>query len=407
MAAFAVAMLLASAVPFALPQKPGYSVEEADGWRIIKTDVITIAVPSNKTIPLYVWWYNEENDTVYVARYAGVAEAWLFGPARFRHHELFDEGEALEHALARKGCRWIAASTDEFGEALRALLDAADSLMRLGPRAGMAEVEDMIEELNDLKKELEGVKEKLGTVLPEEALEVLNAIDEAMAAIDEATGKLEEFATAPEQTRMGMLNMIATIGRTLSEVHRTLDVAMRSMFKTVVEVRRRLAEARKEMHPFFFPFPQGTWELTDIEEIKAEDGTVIGIAFAFKLVDVINPKFEFLEGNVMIRNRLYFVPVEEVVGNETVTLTRAELKSDIIISNWKWNVDAFKEKLGNYSTLFPTLDAKLVLIAKFTVRPAEGGSWGLPKRTWRPSWPARRGASRRTCQLRSGSAPSA
>jgi hypothetical protein len=57
----------------------------------------------------------------------------------------------------------------------------------------------------------------------------------------------------------------------------------------------------------------------------------------------------------------------QVEENEVI-LSKAELKSDIIISNWEWNYDAFVNTLGEASYDLPEMAPKLVLSVKFNVR---------------------------------------
>jgi hypothetical protein len=100
-------------------------------------------------------------------------------------------------------------------------------------------------------------------------------------------------------------------------------------------------------HAPYLPFSGSKWQLSDIKNITA-DGSVIGLAFAFKLVQVPwwGHNFEFAENNVMIRCRFYFEPVTEVVDGHEYTVDAGEMKQDIVISNWKWNLDTLKPLLA-------------------------------------------------------------
>jgi len=74
---------------------------------------------------------------------------------------------------------------------------------------------------------------------------------------------------------------------------------------------------------------------------------VIGVTFAFKLTNLSwTPRFEFAENNIMIRNRFYFVPVTEVVDGHEYNVSAGEMKMDLVISNWKWNLDTLKPLLN-------------------------------------------------------------
>ncbi len=229
-----------------------YTIEEADGWKFIKTSVITIAVPSSETVPMFLWWNNNDNSVLYVAKYEGLTEAWLFASEQFSHDKLFDDTEGFnnEFIVRANSHGWVVNSW-----------------------------------------------------------------------------------------------IVLTIN-----------------------------QISKSLHPFSFPFSQGKWELTSIQEMNAEDGTLVGLAFAFILTESMNPSFEFAEGNIVMRNKIFFDPVEmQVEGNEMI-LSKAELKSDIIISNWRWNYDAYVETLGEHPSDFPEIVPKLVLSTKFNVRSVNEGN---------------------------------
>ncbi|MCP8305046.1 MAG: hypothetical protein H3Z50_06245 [archaeon] len=248
-----IAIIMSSIIlPICYGQPVGegnYMPYQIGDWMIVETDVITVAVPSDKTVPMFVWWYNDDDRIVYVVKYEGLAEAWLSTSEQFRHDLLFDDtkdfkSEFMEHAHAYG---WVG-------------------------------------------------------------------------------------------------NSIIT-----PKINRAAD----------------------DLHPFFFSFSDGAWDLItdpDMQEIKAQDGKVIGLAFAFKLTESTNPEFDFTEGNILIINRIYFVPVEERIGESGISLSRSELKSDIIVSNWQWNYDIFMNSLGEFSDEVPDLSPKLILSTKFNVR---------------------------------------
>ena len=227
-----------------------YIYEELEDWKIVKTDVITIAVPLEKVVPMYIWWYNDDDSIIYVVKYEGLAEAWLFTSEQFRHDMLFDDtkdfkSEFIEHA-----------------------------------------------------------------------------------------------------------HIYGWVGNSI--------------------ITPKINKAANDLHPFFYTFFDEKWDLiADMQVIKAQDGKVIGLAFAFKLTESKNPNFDFTEGNILIINRIYFVPVEERIGDSKISLSRSELKSDIIISNWQWNYDFFMNSLGEFSDQIPDLSPRIVLSTKFNVRTVE------------------------------------
>ncbi|MGQ9468642.1 MAG: hypothetical protein ACUVTD_02260 [Nitrososphaerales archaeon] len=232
--------------------KGRYRIEEADGWKIIRTNVLAIAVPSDNTVPMFIWWHNDDDSILYVARYEGLAEAWLFASEQFSHDKLFDDMMGFKNEFIVRA-HWH--------------------------------------------------------------------------------GWIENPWVIPR-------------------INQVLD----------------------DLHPFLFPFSQGKWELTPIQEIRAENGKIVGLAFAFILTESMNPSFEFAEENIMIRNKIFFDPVKMQVEENEVILSKAELKSDLIVSNWKWNYDAFINAIGEPSDSLPEIAPKLVLSAKLNVHSVGKGN---------------------------------
>ena len=113
------------------------------------------------------------------------------------------------------------------------------------------------------------------------------------------------------------------------------------------QLRESLRNIYENWHAPYLPFSGSTWQLSEVKNITA-DGKVIGLAFAFKLVKMPlwTPRFEFAENNIMIRNRFYFEPVKEVVDGHEYTVNAGEMKMDLVINNWKWNLDTLKPLLN-------------------------------------------------------------
>jgi len=113
-----------------------------------------------------------------------------------------------------------------------------------------------------------------------------------------------------------------------------------------LQLRASLMNIYENWHAPYLPFFGCTWQLSDVKNITA-DGKVIGLAFAFKLVKVPwwMPHFEFAENNIMIRSRLYYEPVTEIVDSHEYTVNAGEMKMDIVINNWKWNLDTLRPLL--------------------------------------------------------------
>lgn len=200
---------------------PG-TVEEQDGWKYIKTDVITVLFPARGMKPVFLWWYNEEPDKIYVVKYQGLIEFLTFKePLYFYKSAWHAEWDILR--LKLMGSRWY---------------------------------------------------------------------------------------ELPPDLRAALINIY------------------------------------ENWHRPYLPFSACRWTLTEVNNITAE-GNDIGVAFAFKLVDVpwFLPRLQFAENNIMIRCRFYYVPVTEMVDGHEYTVNAGEMKMDLVIKNWKWNLDTLKPLL--------------------------------------------------------------
>jgi len=92
------------------------------------------------------------------------------------------------------------------------------------------------------------------------------------------------------------------------------------------------------LHPSFLPFSACQWNLTDPVAVTRADG-VSYISFNFTLKNAPWP-FNFADGNVIIRCRFYATDAtENVYGLYNYTVKAGELKMDLIVQNWEWNID--------------------------------------------------------------------
>ncbi len=185
-------------------------------WIRLETDLITILFPANGRKPMFLWWYSNDTDTVYVMKYKGLAEFLTFDvPYYLRRYE-------------------------------------ADGLIiqeRLEAKYGMA---------------------------------------------------------GPHRTQI--LNRIRTyIGGLLG------------------------------LHPPFLPFGACEWNLTGPELIP-KGNNVYCVSFNFTLAKA-PPIFSFAENNVVIRCRFYNGSVEESAGTYSYTVGEGQMKMDLVVKNWTWNID--------------------------------------------------------------------
>ena len=119
-----------------------------------------------------------------------------------------------------------------------------------------------------------------------------------------------------------------------------------------------------DFHPAYLPFSACQWNLTGPEEVTRPDD-ISYISFNFTLVKA-PPIFDFAENNVTIRCRFYTTDAtENVYGLYNYTVRAGELKMDVIIQNWKWNIDKlsdlFKVLHDEFDIIVPRMRAGLAL----------------------------------------------
>jgi len=102
-------------------------------------------------------------------------------------------------------------------------------------------------------------------------------------------------------------------------------------------------------HRPYFPFSAANWSLSEVKNITTDSGAIIGISFAFKLVEVPDwmPGFQFAENNIMIRVRFYNTTVEETDPDTGYKLrvNEGEMKMDFVVNKWVWNIDSIRALL--------------------------------------------------------------
>ena len=97
-----------------------------------------------------------------------------------------------------------------------------------------------------------------------------------------------------------------------------------------------------DLHPALLPFSACKWNLTGPVDVTRADG-VSYISFNFTL-EQAPTKFDFAEGNVIIRCRFYKTDATESFRNlYNYTVNAGELKMDFVVKNWEWNVDKLSE----------------------------------------------------------------
>jgi len=237
-----------------------------------------------------------DNKTVYVAKYVGIAEVWLGASSTFSHRCMFSRGDLADQVIRR-------------------MMDQGFGV----EREIASSIEKIISNLTDVKER------------------VVNALEEVRGILSDilenglSGEKLKELAKAVKELKDAFSEF-------MEEVRERIRMQM-SIIKLILGHR---------FHPFFIPFAALEWKLVGPENITDSEGNVIGISFSFVAEDVKASIFKCFD-RIEIRNRIYTVTVNETSGNQTYTVTRAELKNDIIISGYRWNWDNIVRALENKS----------------------------------------------------------
>jgi hypothetical protein len=215
-------------------------------WIRVKTDIITILFPANGKKPMFLWWYSNDTNNVYVVKYKGLIEFLAFDAPYYLR---------VNQALA---------------ERIRERLQA-------------------------------------GFIEPKEAMLASQIRD---------------------RIRERLLN-IATL---------------------------------YDLHPPFLPFSACEWNLTG-PVLVPKGGNVYCVSFNFTLTKA-PPIFSFAENNVIIRCRFYNGSVEESAGTYNYTVGAGQMKMDLVVKNWTWNIDKLQplfDELEQYGIHVPPHEAKLAL----------------------------------------------
>jgi len=118
------------------------------------------------------------------------------------------------------------------------------------------------------------------------------------------------------------------------------------------------------LHPAYLPFSACHWNLIGPVNVTRPDG-VSYISFNFTLEEAPT-KFDFAEGNIIIRCRFYATEAtEQVYDLYNYTVKAGELKMDLIVQNWEWNIDKLNDLFNilheEYDITPPKLRAGLAL----------------------------------------------
>jgi len=95
-----------------------------------------------------------------------------------------------------------------------------------------------------------------------------------------------------------------------------------------------------DLHAPYLPFSGCQWRLDGPENVTR--GEVKYLSFNFTLVNVpwYRPNLQFAEDDIIIRCKFYYtLATEDVYGKYAYTVNAGELKIDIVINHWEWNID--------------------------------------------------------------------
>ncbi|MGB9134698.1 MAG: hypothetical protein WCC63_03815, partial [Candidatus Bathyarchaeia archaeon] len=140
-------------------------------------------------------------------------------------------------------------------------------------------------------------------------------------------------------------------------------------------IRERLMQLAQYygLHRSYLPFSAGEWNMTGPVEVTR--GDVQYLSFNFTLVKVPFPNMEFAENNIIIRCRFYYTPAtEDVEGLYTYSVEAGELKMDLIVRNWTWNIDLVQpllDELAENGIEVPVRKAGLALWTNLATIPIE------------------------------------
>lgn len=120
--------------------------------------------------------------------------------------------------------------------------------------------------------------------------------------------------------------------------------------QTRLRIQQRLMELAHYygLHNPYLPFSACEWNLAGPVEAPGDDPQYL--SFNFTLVSVPFPNFKFAENNIIIRCRLYYSDTtEDVEGLYTYSVGAGELKMDLIVKNWTWNLDLIQPLLNEFT----------------------------------------------------------
>ncbi|UCH31135.1 MAG: hypothetical protein JSV05_06380 [Candidatus Bathyarchaeota archaeon] len=102
------------------------------------------------------------------------------------------------------------------------------------------------------------------------------------------------------------------------------------------------------LHNPYLSFSACEWTLSGPTEVPDDNPQYL--SFNFTLIGVPFPNLKFAENNIIIRCRFYYTETtEEVDGFYTYSVGAGELKMDLIVKNWIWNLDLIQPLINEFT----------------------------------------------------------
>jgi hypothetical protein len=261
---------------------------EMEGKVTVSNDIFTVTVVGGQTHPMFIWYYNNDNKTVYVVQYKGLTEYFDLGQKIYQRkfkadlEHLLRKGETVLADILANPPQWNGKTVTVFGE-------------------------------------LKSVEHHRGQTLPYNY------------ELQQRNLRIGVNATANKYH-----GPVFVTGTVVAQAGKEVYIQASSIYshKDLLEDLKALA------HPPFFEFNQGKWAFSGFKNVTAPDGKPIGLAFNFTLTEMRDPNFKWLQNNLVLRCRIYNITAQESVktgnGTSTYTVTKAELKCDFILKSWHW-----------------------------------------------------------------------
>lgn len=333
-----ILLLLPITIVDVQPQPTTILAEERDGWLTLDNGVIVVKVPIKKAFPMYFWWIKGQNETIYASKYLAIAEIWLPPFSPFNHREMFKRGDIDECIMKIRG--------HGFGRYAEIVEKTGKLIGELARLIAVRKYSSALEIVDELISEFKDVKGA------ENIIVILYRIRDLLIEL-ESNPKPEFIKEIMEE--------IKNLSRAFKDFHGWSKARIEAYKKLMMKIYRI------RFMPFLIPFAALKWEIDGPYNITDTEGNVIGMSFSFISKEAKIPGFKKFD-RIEIRNRLYAVPVKEYVENQSYIVYRGEIKNDIIIEGWKWNIDKLIWILGNYSHILLNYTMpKLVLISHFNI----------------------------------------